>query len=88
MVYGLISEANASSKIIKEELRGMIRMAFMTDNARVIGASTSEGNAARFKLLPEKLPEVMGKLYTAENIVVGAASFAAFIVLLSEVKLM
>jgi len=52
----------------------MIRMTFMTDEARVIGASTPEGNAARFPLLPKDLPQSMGELYQAENIAVGEPS--------------
>ena len=37
----------------------MIRLTFMTDARRVIGASTPEGNARRFALLPPALPQVM-----------------------------
>jgi len=57
----------------------MIRMAFMTDSARVIGASSPDANAARFELLPEKLSDAMTKLYVSENIAVGARSFTQFI---------
>ena len=46
-------------------------MTFMTDEACVIGASTPEGNAARF---PKDLPQAMGELYQAENIAVGEPS--------------
>jgi len=52
----------------------MIRLAFMTDRARVIGDSTAEGSAARFSLLPKQLGRAMGKLYQADNIVFGSAS--------------
>ena len=52
----------------------MIRMVFMTDKARVIGASTPEGNAARFPMFPKDLPKAMQELYQAENIAVGELS--------------
>lgn len=37
----------------------MIRLTFMTGARRVIGASTPEGNARRFALLPPALLQVM-----------------------------
>jgi hypothetical protein len=49
----------------------MIRLTFMTDENRVIGASTPEVNAARSALLPPVLERVMGALYPAQNIAVG-----------------
>lgn len=56
----------------------MIRLAFMTDETRVIGASTEQGNAARFEVMPPALAGVMRELYhgryAGEHIVVGAGS--------------
>lgn len=52
----------------------MIRLAFMTDKARVIGDSTPEGNEARFPLLPKTMVTEMLRLYRAENIAVGQPS--------------
>jgi|GEM_PF-137679 len=52
----------------------MIRLAFMTDPARVIGATDPEANKARFDVLPPALHEVMPALYKAPNVVVGAPS--------------
>lgn len=55
----------------------MIRLTFMTDARRVIGASTPEGNARRFALLPPALPQVMSALYAAAAVAVGRRSLAA-----------
>ena len=52
----------------------MIRLTFMTDAHRVIGASTAEGNARRFQLLPPALPRVMAGLYAADTVAVGRRS--------------
>ena len=46
----------------------------MTDDARVIGASSDEANAARFAALPRGLKPVMDAMYDAEHVVIGAAS--------------
>ena len=54
----------------------MIRLTFMTDARRVIGASTPEGNARRFALLPPVLPRVMSGLYAADAVAVGGRSLA------------
>ena len=54
----------------------MIRLTFMTDARRVIGASTPEGNAGRFALLPPTLPQVMSGLYAAAAVAVGGRSLA------------
>ena len=54
----------------------MIRLTFMTDARRVIGASTPEGNARRFALLPPALPQVMAGLYAAAAVAVGGRSLA------------
>ena len=53
----------------------MIKMAFMTDKARVIGASTNEGNTARFPLLPKELSIAMQEIYQTDNIAMGTNSF-------------
>ena len=52
----------------------MIRLTFMTDAHRVIGASTAEGNARRFAQLPPALPRVMAGLYAADTVAVGRRS--------------
>ncbi|MEM9487662.1 MAG: dihydrofolate reductase [Myxococcota bacterium] len=52
----------------------MIRLAFMTDPSRVIGARDAEANAARFPLLPSALKGVMETLYKSAHVVVGADS--------------
>ena len=54
----------------------MIRLTFMTDARRVIGASTAEGNARRFAVLPPALHGVMAGLYAAETVAVGGRSLA------------
>ena len=54
----------------------MIRLTFMTDARRVIGAATPAGNARRFAQLPPALPAVMAGLYAADNVAVGARSLA------------
>lgn len=57
----------------------MIRMAFMTDKAGVIGDSTPERDDARFELLPDRLPEAMAQLYEAEDVAVGAPTLGALV---------
>lgn len=52
----------------------MIRLAFMVDKARVLGASTSEGDAVRLKLLPEGLHGAMQDPLPSENITIGKGS--------------
>lgn len=52
----------------------MIRLTFMTDADGVIGVSTPEGNAKRLSLFPPGLKEVMGGLYPAPNVALGAPS--------------
>ena len=57
----------------------MIRMAFMTDAARVIGASTEEANQARFDRLPASLRSVMDTLYRSPAVVVGRPSLGPWL---------
>ncbi len=64
-MVGIAGEQHASD---------MIRLAFQTDAARVIGATTPEGNAKRFELLPPALGQQMDLLCRAPNVVVGAPS--------------
>ena len=52
----------------------MIRIVFMTDAARVIGATDEAANNARFAVLPEALHGVMSDLINAPHVVVGRAS--------------
>lgn len=52
----------------------MIRLTFMTDAARVIGASTPDANARRFDDLPAALGSVMERLYQADHVAVGGGS--------------
>lgn len=51
----------------------MIRLAFMCDAARVIGATTPEANAARFDVLPRALKGVMDGLYQTQDAVIAGA---------------
>lgn len=52
----------------------MIRLGWMTDKARVIGARDEAANMERFKVLPKGLPAVMeGEIYQTENFAVGAS---------------
>ena len=52
----------------------MIRLGFMTDAARVIGASTEEGDERRRARVPAALPSVMQAIHVAPYAVVGASS--------------
>ena len=56
----------------------MIRLAFMTDKARVLGASTDAGNAVRLAVLPQGLHAVMQKILSAENVALGRRSYEEF----------
>lgn len=52
----------------------MIRLGWMTDKARVIGARDESANMARFKMLPKGLGPVMeGEIYQTEYFAVGAS---------------
>ena len=53
-------------------------MAFMTDKARVLGASTPEGNRERLAVLPQGLQAAMMEILSAENVVVGRKSYDDF----------
>lgn len=53
----------------------MIRLAFMTDPALVIGASTEEANLARYPLLPAGLAPEMTRVYAGHNIAAGESSY-------------
>ena len=50
----------------------------MTDKARVLGASTPEGNRERLAVLPQGLQAVMMEILSAENVVVGRKSYDDF----------
>ena len=52
----------------------MIRLAFMTDKARVLGASTSEENRVRLRLLPRSLGPVMQEILVSDNVAFGSGS--------------
>lgn len=56
----------------------MIRLAFMTDKARVLGASTKEGDALRLQLLPQGLHAIMNEILAAENVALGRRSYEKF----------
>lgn len=50
----------------------------MTDKARVLGDSTTEGNALRLRMLPEGLHSVMMEILAAENVALGSRSYEQF----------
>lgn len=52
----------------------MIRLAFMTDKARVLGASTREGNRKRLRRLPRSLGPVMQEILVSDNVAFGRGS--------------
>jgi len=55
----------------------MIRLAVMTDRARVIGDSTPEGNNARFSLITKALVQAICELYQGESIAAERSSINA-----------
>jgi len=56
----------------------MIRLAFMTDKARVLGATTDAGNAIRLAMLPHGLHAVMQRILSTENVALGRRSYEEF----------
>lgn len=56
----------------------MIRLAFMTDAAHIIGASTPDGDALRGTLLPDALRPVMDGILHSDNVVIGRRTLALY----------